>query len=185
MENGSRPVVCACGASGISTRLVASLVLRNPNKELCGQIPNIALRAIVSLYIELVPLIWKREEKEARGSTLYLVSRVFLLTGGNGVDLVIRGDIVLNTLSARSTSTLLRDQICINSTSTRQVSGLAELSYATGFDSPSTQLNGMFTVLDSSDGNPAASLSMSYFSAATSAPQVVARARSARMRQAG
>jgi hypothetical protein len=108
-----------------------------------------------------------------------------LLTGGNGVDLVIRGAIVLNTLSARSTSTLLRDQICINSTSTRQVSGLAELSYATGFDSPSTQLNGMFTVLDSSDGNPAASLSMSYFSAATSAPQVVARARSARMRQAG
>jgi hypothetical protein len=49
---------------------------------------------------------------------------------------VIRGDVVLNTLSARSTSTLLRDQICINSPSNRQVSGLAELSYTTGFDSP-------------------------------------------------
>jgi hypothetical protein len=59
-----------------------------------------------------------------------------LLTGGKGADLVIRGNVVLNTLSARSTSTLLRDQICINSPSSRQVSGLAELSYATGFDSP-------------------------------------------------
>ena len=58
-----------------------------------------------------------------------------LLTGGKGADLVIRGNVVLNTLSARSTSTLLRDQICINSPSIRQVSGLAELSYATGFDS--------------------------------------------------
>jgi hypothetical protein len=48
---------------------------------------------------------------------------------------VIRGNIVLNTLSTRSTLTLLRDQICINSSSSRQVSGLAELSYATGFDS--------------------------------------------------
>jgi hypothetical protein len=59
-----------------------------------------------------------------------------LLTGGKGVDLVIRGDVVLNTLSARSTSTLLRDWIYINSPSIRQVSGLAELSYATGFDFP-------------------------------------------------
>jgi hypothetical protein len=49
---------------------------------------------------------------------------------------VIRGNVVLNTLSARSTSTLLRDQICINSSSNRQVTGLAELSYATGFDYP-------------------------------------------------
>jgi hypothetical protein len=65
-----------------------------------------------------------------------------LLTGGKGADLVIRGNVVLNTLSARSTSTLLRDWICINSPSIRQVSGLAELSYATGFDS-STQSNGM------------------------------------------
>ena len=57
-----------------------------------------------------------------------------LLTEGKGADLVIRGNVVLNTLSARSTSTLLRDQICINSPSSRHVSGLAELSYATGFD---------------------------------------------------
>jgi hypothetical protein len=58
-----------------------------------------------------------------------------LLTGGKGADLVIRGNVVLSTLSTRSTSTLLRDQICINSLSSRQVFGLAELSYATGFDS--------------------------------------------------
>jgi hypothetical protein len=55
-------------------------VLRNPNKGLCGQIPNIALRAIASLYIEPVPLIWNRDEKEARGPTLYPVSRVFSLS---------------------------------------------------------------------------------------------------------
>jgi hypothetical protein len=36
--------------------------------------------------------------------------------------MVIRGNVVLNTLSARSTSMLLRDQICINSSSSRQVS---------------------------------------------------------------
>jgi hypothetical protein len=58
-----------------------------------------------------------------------------LLTGGKGADPVIRGNVVLNTLSARSTSTLLRDQIYINSLSSRQVSGLAEPSYATGFNS--------------------------------------------------
>jgi hypothetical protein len=57
-----------------------------------------------------------------------------LLTGGKGADLVVRGDVVLNTLSVRSTSMLLqRDQICINSSSSRQVPGFAELSYATGF----------------------------------------------------
>jgi hypothetical protein len=56
-----------------------------------------------------------------------------LLTGGKGADLVICGNVVLNTLSARSTSTLLRDLICVNSSSRRQVSSLAELSYATGF----------------------------------------------------
>jgi hypothetical protein len=66
-----------------------------------------------------------------------------LLTGGKGADLVIRGDVIINTLSARSTSTLLRDQICINSPSSRQVSGLAELSYATVFDYSSTQSNGI------------------------------------------
>jgi hypothetical protein len=68
-----------------------------------------------------------------------------LLTGGKGADLVIRGNVVLNTLSARSTSMLL----WIRSASTlRQAGrslGLAELSYATGFDSPSTQTNGTFT----------------------------------------
>jgi hypothetical protein len=44
-----------------------------------------------------------------------------LLTGGNGADLVIRGNVVLNTLSARSTSTLLRNHICIDSPSSWQV----------------------------------------------------------------
>jgi hypothetical protein len=52
--------------------------LRNPNEGLCGQIPNIALRAIASLYIEPVSLMWNREEKAARGPTLYIVSRVLL-----------------------------------------------------------------------------------------------------------
>jgi hypothetical protein len=66
-----------------------------------------------------------------------------LLTEGKGADLVIRGNVVLNTLLARSTSTLLLDQICINSPSIRQVSGLAELSYATAFESSSTQSSGM------------------------------------------
>jgi hypothetical protein len=36
-------------------------VLRNPNEGLCGQIPNMPLRAITSLYIEHVPLIWNRD----------------------------------------------------------------------------------------------------------------------------
>ena len=102
-------------------------VLRNPNEGLCVQIPNMPLRAITSLYIEHVPLIWNRDQKEARGSILYPVSCVLsvvllgmetgslqllaslLLTGGKGADLVIRGDVILNTLSTRSTSTLLRD----------------------------------------------------------------------------
>jgi hypothetical protein len=44
-----------------------------------------------------------------------------LLTGGKEADLVIRGNVVLNTLSARSTSTLLRDRICINFLSSRRV----------------------------------------------------------------
>jgi hypothetical protein len=70
-------------------------------------------------------------------SSLHLLVPL-LLTGGKGADLVIRGNVVLNTLSARYTSTLLRDQICINSPSSRQVTGLAELSYATVFDLPST-----------------------------------------------
>jgi hypothetical protein len=99
-------------------------------------------------------MIEKRKRPEAQPYTLCLVcySVVFmgretgplqllaslLLTGGKGADLVIRGNVVLNTLSARSTSTLLRDQICINSPSIRQVSGLAELSYATVFKFSST-----------------------------------------------
>jgi hypothetical protein len=40
---------------------------------------------------------------------------------GKGADLVIRGNVVLNTLSTRSISTLLRDRICINSPSSRHV----------------------------------------------------------------
>jgi hypothetical protein len=70
-----------------------------------------------------------------RETNLLQLLAPLLLTGGKGADLVIRGDVVLNTLSARSTSTLLWDQIYINSLSSRQVSGLAELSYATGFNS--------------------------------------------------
>jgi hypothetical protein len=61
---------------------------------------------------------------------------------GKGADLVIRGNVIINTLLAHSTSMLLQDQICIRSPSSWQVSGLAELSYATGFDS-SVQLEGM------------------------------------------
>ena len=44
-------------------------------------------------------------------SSLHLLVSL-LLMGGKGADLVIRGNVVLNTLSARSTSMLLRrDQI--------------------------------------------------------------------------
>jgi hypothetical protein len=64
----------------------------------------------------MYPLIWNREEKEARGPTLYRVSCVFsvvlmgretsilqllaplLLTGGKGADLVIRGNVVLKNV---------------------------------------------------------------------------------------
>jgi hypothetical protein len=60
-------------------RELRTSLLRNPNEGLCEQILNIALRAIASLYIELVPLIWNREEKEAIGPTLYHVSCVFPL----------------------------------------------------------------------------------------------------------
>jgi hypothetical protein len=58
----------------------SSFVLKNPNEGLYGQITNIALRAIASLYIEPVPLIWNRDQKEARGPTLYPVSHVFPLS---------------------------------------------------------------------------------------------------------
>jgi hypothetical protein len=75
----------------------------------------------------MYPLIWNREEKEAKGPTLHRVSCVSsvvllgtdtglprllapnLLTGGKGADLVICGNVILNTLSAHSTSMLLRD----------------------------------------------------------------------------
>jgi hypothetical protein len=61
-------------------------------------------------------LIWRIEEKEARGPTLHRVFCVssvvlmeretgtlqllapLLMTGGKGADLVIRGNVVLNTL---------------------------------------------------------------------------------------
>jgi hypothetical protein len=55
-------------------------VLRNPNEGLCGQIPNMPLRAITSLYIEPVPPHMEIDEKEAIGPTLYSVSRVFPLS---------------------------------------------------------------------------------------------------------
>jgi hypothetical protein len=61
------------------------------------------------------------------GSLQFLAPR--LLTGVKGADLVIRGNVILNTLSTRSTPTLLQNQICINFLSSRQVSCLAELSY--------------------------------------------------------
>ena len=120
------------------------------------------LRGLTSLYKKPVhPFILQRSERGQRPNLISSVSCVssvvlmgretgslhllapLLLTGGKGADLVIRGNVVLNTLSARSTSTLLRDQICINSPSIRQVSGLAELSYATAFESSSMQSSGM------------------------------------------
>jgi hypothetical protein len=98
------------------------------------------LRGLTSLYIEPVHLfILQRRERGQRPNPISSVSCVssvvlmgretgslhllapLLLTGGKGADLVIRGNVVLNTLSARSTSTLLRNQICIDSPSNRQV----------------------------------------------------------------
>jgi hypothetical protein len=50
-------------------------VLRNPNEGLCGQIPNMLVRPITSLYIELVPLygIKKRKRLEAQPYILCLL----------------------------------------------------------------------------------------------------------------
>jgi hypothetical protein len=119
------------------------------------------LRGLTSLYKEPVhPFILQRRERGQRPNPISSVSCVssvvlmgretgslhllapLLLTGGKGADLVIRGNVVLNTLSARSTLMLLR----IRSTPTLhhagRSSGLAELSYATDFDS-SIQSNGM------------------------------------------
>jgi hypothetical protein len=66
-----------------------------------------------------------------------------LLTGGKRADLVIRGNVVLNTLSARSTSTLLRDQICINSSSSRQVLRPSRTVLHDRLRFPSTQSSSM------------------------------------------
>jgi hypothetical protein len=87
-----------------------------------------ALRGLTSLYKEHVhPLIRQRRERGQRPNPISCVSCVsfvvlmgretgplqllvsLLLTGGKGADLVIRGNVVLNTLSARSISTLSRD----------------------------------------------------------------------------
>jgi hypothetical protein len=57
-----------------------------------------------------------------KGDRFSTASHASTADGGKGADLVIRGNVVLNTLSARSTSMLLRNQICINSSSNRQVS---------------------------------------------------------------
>jgi hypothetical protein len=54
-----------------------------------------------------------------KGDGFSTSSRASTAYGGKGADLVIRGNVILNTLSARSTSTLLRDWICINSPSIR------------------------------------------------------------------
>jgi hypothetical protein len=87
-------------------------VLRNPNEGLCGQIPNIALRAIASLYIEPVPLIWNSSQHVI--STLYL-------------DVAARSD--LHQLSVkpaglRPSRTVLRDRLRFPST---QSSGMFKL----------------------------------------------------------
>jgi hypothetical protein len=67
------------------------------------------------------------------GSLQLLAS--LLLTGGKRADLVIRGNVVLNTLSARSTLMLLRIRLAPTLHHAGRSSGLAELSYATVFAS--------------------------------------------------
>jgi hypothetical protein len=93
-----------------------------------GKYLLLPLRGLTSLYKEHVhPLIIQRSERGQRPNPISCVSCVFsvvlmgretgplqllaslLLTGGKGADLVIRGNVVLNTLSARSTSMLPRD----------------------------------------------------------------------------
>jgi hypothetical protein len=68
-----------------------------------------------------------------------------LLTGGKGADLVIRGNVVLNKLSARSTSTLLWDQICINSVKPASLRP-SRTVLRDRFWFPSTQPSGMFWI---------------------------------------
>ena len=70
------------GFSGVLTShmLVAVFaqggVLRNLTIRFGGLIPNIPLRDTTSLYIEFIPLIWNREEKEVKCPTLHHVSCV-------------------------------------------------------------------------------------------------------------
>jgi hypothetical protein len=59
-------------------------VLRNPNEELCEQIPNIALRAIASLYIEHVPLIWNTEIRKRPEAQPYIMCLVCFLCRAYG-----------------------------------------------------------------------------------------------------
>jgi hypothetical protein len=89
----------------------ALFLSRNPNEGLCGQIPNMLLRAITFLYIEHVPPhMEQRSERGQRPNPISSVSCVssvvlmrretgslhllapLLLTGGKGADLVIRGN---------------------------------------------------------------------------------------------
>jgi hypothetical protein len=65
-----------------------------------------------------------------------------LLTGGKRADVVISGNIVLNTLSTRSTLALLQDQICIDSLSSWHVPQPSRTVLRDSFDSPSTQWSG-------------------------------------------
>jgi hypothetical protein len=87
----------------------------------------------VSIYRTCTP-IWDRDQKEARGPTLYPVSRVFplsclimgretgplqllaslLLTGGKGADLVIRGNVVLNSFLFPFNVPSVRFSICFS-----------------------------------------------------------------------
>jgi hypothetical protein len=67
-----------------------------------------------------------------------------LLKEGKGADLVIRGNVVLNTLSIRSTSMLLWIRSASILRQAGRSLGLAELSYTTGFDFPTMQSNGMY-----------------------------------------
>jgi hypothetical protein len=113
-------------------------MLSNPKLGLRGQIPTLPMRGLTSLYKEPInPLIIQRSERGQRPNPISSVSCIssvvlmgretgslqllapLLLTGGNGADLVIRCNVVLNTLSTRSISTLLR----IRSTSTLRQAG--------------------------------------------------------------
>jgi hypothetical protein len=70
-----------------------------------------------------------------------------LLTGGNEADLVIRGNVVLNTLSARSTSMLLLIRSAPTLRPADRSSGIAELSYAIGFSLSCKKSKGIIFLL--------------------------------------